>query len=552
MTRCPSLTALTTVLLFPLIACSSLVQAQAAFRPVFTWRHYYAYAEGRALYIGGGSPDGPSNLPLTQAFSIDLSVSWNASSPKYTALADGPAVERAPSTITPDGKQWVVCLNDGCLANVIGTKEWVSLVKVPGTSFNIIGATTDPETGLMYIPNEDTSMVIVDVAGKTYKKDTMAPALMKSNGFSVAWSASSKTMFYFGGTTGSSVSIAKFNAYSYSPTSGWKDLTTAMKGPIPGPRMGACLVSAYGGTKMILFGGYTMDRVKIYGEILIFDVATMTWTSGQVPSKKDQRGDAACAVSGDYFITWGGIGGSLTSEAVTNSTAVYNLKTNAWTTNYVAAPIPTTTSKATPSGGVSTSVPSASATPRSDQAQGSASDNSSESSNRTIIIVAAVLGVLVIVLAIWAAVLFRNYRRRREPRNPSEDTLAGRHGPQESPVKEKFSPEERSLGNSPPYESSVISHMTSAPHTPISPHTSLPPSGDIVAAIPLRTPQENHLAMFNSTFTPSPAAYPVAPGQISKSDALRDAFYDAERTPQNPHEPISNFNIMPGHKAEVA
>lgn len=79
------------------------------------------------------------------------------------------------------------------------------------------------------------------------------------------------------------VSIARFNAYSYSNTDGWKDLTSVMKGPIPGPRMGACLVPAHGDAKLIRFSGYTMDIVKVYPEIML-DVATMT---GTAPAKKD-------------------------------------------------------------------------------------------------------------------------------------------------------------------------------------------------------------------------------------------------------------------------
>ncbi|KAF9361961.1 hypothetical protein BGX34_006799 [Mortierella sp. NVP85] len=356
--------------------------------------------------------------------------------PKFDPLLEAPAVERAPSALSLDNKQWLMCSSDECRVHDIGTSDWPVLFKLPGEIFSRNTATTDPESGLIYIPNAfDADMMVVNLTAKTYNRVMMAPALIRSKDYSAAWSASSRKLFYFGGTTESG-KIEYFNAYSYDKQGGWRDLNKDMKGPIPTTRKASCLVSAYGGTKLIYFGGYTKDRAELRPEIFLFDVATLTWTSGTIPPKKDQRGAAACGVSGDYFITWGGIG-SHDDAGLKDTTAVYNMKTNLWTSSYVAAPISTATTQ-------NNSIPplTSSGAPSS-----SSPGNSSDSSRRTIAIIAVAL-VVVVALIVWALFLYRRYRRRRvqdnthKPQNPtvpdSTDDL-GCHSHES--VKDKFSAE---------------------------------------------------------------------------------------------------------------
>jgi len=79
-------------------------------------------------------------------------------------------------------------------------------------------------------------------------------------------------------------------------------------------------------------------------DIFILDTATLTWKNGT--SGRTIRRGAACAISGDYFIAWGADTTNFT-ENITheNVTLTYNLKTDQWTTNYIAPPvaIPSTT-----------------------------------------------------------------------------------------------------------------------------------------------------------------------------------------------------------------
>ncbi|KAG0020413.1 hypothetical protein BGZ80_004224, partial [Entomortierella chlamydospora] len=63
----------------------------------------------------------------------------------------------------------------------------------------------------------------------------------------------------------------------------------------------ACLVPAYSGARMILYEGFatsaTPDRGHSFNDIFILDVATLTWTQGNVSTIGSGRGSHACAVS---------------------------------------------------------------------------------------------------------------------------------------------------------------------------------------------------------------------------------------------------------------
>lgn len=107
---------------------------------------------------------------------------------------------------------------------------------------------------------------------------------------------------------------------------------TPLYGQGPSVRDSSCLASAYGGTKLVLFGG--IQNSGALSDIFIYDVATNTWTQGQDGSNKRARASAACTVSGDYFITYGGYSGKGNRYPPPELTSVYNLKTNTWVTRY--------------------------------------------------------------------------------------------------------------------------------------------------------------------------------------------------------------------------
>ncbi|KAF9079317.1 hypothetical protein BGX27_006617, partial [Mortierella sp. AM989] len=117
--------------------------------------------------------------------------------------------------------------------------------------------------------------------------------------------------------------------YAYTLASGWRLLS--VKGDIPSPRRSSCFVPAYQGTKMVLFGGLTTSEVTL-GDIYILDVATLTWTRGPDGGPTVARFESACAITNDYFISWGGL--NLDTRVITTTTVVYNIKTATWTTNF--------------------------------------------------------------------------------------------------------------------------------------------------------------------------------------------------------------------------
>ena len=65
---------------------------------------------------------------------------------------------------------------------------------------------------------------------------------------------------------------------------------------------------AYGGSKMILFGGSTISRRSL-GSIYILDMKTLSWMKGPDVDPSQNRSGMACAVAGDNFVAWGGKSG---------------------------------------------------------------------------------------------------------------------------------------------------------------------------------------------------------------------------------------------------
>jgi len=102
-----------------------------------------------------------------------------------------------------------------------------------------------------------------------------------------------------------------------------------------------CGAPAYGGSKVVYIASSDKDgRAKSY--LYILDVAERTWKEGRHPPVSMQVPFAACAVSGDQFISWRGFDLPSTKRNVT-STFVYNLKTETWTSEYIApTPMPST------------------------------------------------------------------------------------------------------------------------------------------------------------------------------------------------------------------
>jgi hypothetical protein len=390
-----------------LLAYFPSAHSQTPFRPQHVYAPYYSHFEDQALYVGGGKIVN-SLTTLSQAFAIDLSVSWNTSSPVFKQLPDFFAEWSSPSTITSDGNQWVVCSGNTVYAYTFSTEQWDRVLDEIDVACHSIQATTDPTTGIIYIPNAfDDAMMSLDLATKTSTKVPMPPSLTTLRSFSVAWNEEMGKMVLIGGSTEIN---NKLHMFSFNEQDGWMDLTKAIKDPIPAPREDACFVSSNRGAKMVLFGGFSANGLGVLRDIHVLDIATMSWSKGPDVGLKDQRGVAACGASNGYFIAWGG----RDENKGASSTIVYDITNNTWTNTFVASSSPRLPRPTSSIGPVATPPPFD--TPSTDGQEGSSNILFKAG---VIVVVCAV----VLILVILAVVLFRA-RRARNLQGSLEDVLS--------------------------------------------------------------------------------------------------------------------------------
>jgi hypothetical protein len=303
-------------LLFGFTLFIPTIQARA-FKPAGRFHPSSNYIDRIGLFIAasddyrGSKRNGNTfnQVGETKPFVIDLSVSWNTSNPRFKKLSDSPPIFYGPSTISADGKQWVVFDNTTVYIYNLETTKWSTLFHPLDYEADSDTAVMNPETGLIYIPTTgDGYLMRLNITSRSYDRLAMPPSLSNAHFYAAAWSASQKKMYMIGGKTGGppSTQLTHLIMSSYSDKDGWYNLTRDAKGDVPQPRFGACLVPAFGGSKMVLFGGHTVDRLTTLNDIHILDLTTMIWKRGPDVAQKEQRALAACAMSNDHFIAWGG------------------------------------------------------------------------------------------------------------------------------------------------------------------------------------------------------------------------------------------------------
>ncbi|KAK3809528.1 MAG: hypothetical protein J3Q66DRAFT_373774 [Benniella sp.] len=311
------------------------VYAQS-FRPAPGPGSCSGFIEGQGLYVTNSY--GPENNLTTQAFMIDLSVSWNTSNPVYKKLPGGPKIENPTCTMANNDSLFVLVDSTGYVYNVT-SNAWSVLQNSnfdSNAGYNV--ATSDPVSGIVYIPTNGMDFqgkeVVLTINLRTGIVNTTELLLMDTDVFEVvAWSTALKRMVVFCAADYEPITFTL--SETNKPTKGWGSL----------PNKGIkefiawnCMAPAYGGSKMVLFG---CDLFGENGVVYIFDVIKLTWKKG--PSTKSV-GNSACAVTGDQFIIWGG---EFDADKVSDATLVYNMKTDKWTTSFIAPLRPNTTTTAT-------------------------------------------------------------------------------------------------------------------------------------------------------------------------------------------------------------
>ncbi|KAF9166177.1 hypothetical protein DFQ26_008499 [Actinomortierella ambigua] len=205
------------------------------------------------FYIYGGRTNITDLTPAVysgQFFALELSKLWTAASPAWIQLPPGPAVADAPVVVSADGKVLMSFpgMDKSAYRYQFETKTWTT------------------STNAWVTPRRDLSPVVLQTDG---------------------------TVLILGGD-GASPSSDTFGIYTFD--------TDRVISSSP--------IEPYGagddGTLFLSYGGYNdLTFLQPYRSTLyILDLSSGVWTAGA--DSNQGRGFAACTITGDYFLVWGG------------------------------------------------------------------------------------------------------------------------------------------------------------------------------------------------------------------------------------------------------
>ncbi|KAF9567050.1 Multiple epidermal growth factor-like domains protein 8 [Mortierella alpina] len=372
----------------------------------------YATVDEKTLYVQGGISamvNGSITGQTNQLYALDLTQEWNATNPPWRSVpvssGTSPilwghwmAYSKATNSLvvwSPSVKPVLYTYSITTNASVITQKP----LPAKHTKFEKLKAVTDPNSGLIYVPsgmNNGTEMSVYNPSNGTLTSVAMASPMVMTNAvayYSAAWSTQRNSMILYGGFFYFDEKEGNPYLIEFDPRTGsWSRIPTTGEGP--GDIAAHCMVSAHNGTKLIVFGGYTIGK-QVLGSIYILDVQTMVWTRGQNTDPTMIRSDMACAVAGDSFIAWGGEYLAQRIEGL-GTPIIYNIQANTWTAQFS----PFTRSRVSPST-LATTTPSptdspAVASPTYGQAAG----------------VGAAVGVAIVFISFMGFWLFKRYSRR--------------------------------------------------------------------------------------------------------------------------------------------
>ncbi|KAG0271340.1 hypothetical protein BGZ95_000854 [Linnemannia exigua] len=322
----------------------SATHGQQQFTPATYYGSQSAFVEGKALYIHGGRAlyMTEANPPSDQTFFLDLSSNWSTDKPVFRQLPRAYPSEGSTSTLFNNKNTWYLynAPTQRVVLFDIQKSAWGApqFYNSSSTELNL-AAVTDPINNSVYVvngwrtnntqTNPSQTLRYQESTGEISIAGSGAPAGLSH---AAVWSTRRNSILVFGGLN---QRVHQNAFWEYGPTAEvYVPLTT--QGNVPTGRYGHCMVEAYNGAKIIIFGGVTTQGTS--SEIYILDVATLTWTQGATGPLSAARVFTACAVTNDMFVAWGGATLANGNYTVVNTpTIVYNLKTNgigAWQTTY--------------------------------------------------------------------------------------------------------------------------------------------------------------------------------------------------------------------------
>ncbi|KAF9386495.1 hypothetical protein CPC16_007501 [Podila verticillata] len=391
--------------LLTLSLLSSIIHVHS-WSPTPAYHAASVFVEGQALYIQAGYSNSDSKI-IQQSFSIDLSASFNVSSPPYTERKPGPNVGRVPNTLLQNGVDWFFRFDNtlGIIYNLqTGSTTNVNLNGLPDT-IDFSAAATHPYDGSVVFPTDFSTNLLQPRSAFNFRNHQQPGVISGLQLYSIAASNSTQTVIIFGGYR--TTSGAESALFSYETVfSRWTQLNAT--GTNPSPRQGTCMVPAHNGTKFVLFGGFAPAKLtnlstlpgNSFSDIYVLDVATLIWTKGPDGQPKRARSGHVCAMSGDSFFAWGGVSATVKAPPE-EMMSVYDLKTNTWQDQFIA---PGTGGGNSGSGSGSGSNPS----PTGLGTSAGSGDAGSSGSN-----VGAIAGGVAAAVIFLAAVLILVYRRKR-------------------------------------------------------------------------------------------------------------------------------------------
>ncbi|KAG0293161.1 hypothetical protein BGZ96_003218 [Linnemannia gamsii] len=383
----------------------------------------YASLDEKTFYIQGGT--GFQNNTRYQASSfiaLDLTVTtWSTASPPWLSppILDSVAPTSSCHSMAVAGDRgnlfvWDPYQKGPWWTYNIVLKYWsnytipLNITQQPGIRNGV-----DMNTGNVFIPagSDNGSEMIMNTPGLSAVPVTVIPISIMPVPVvqeSFVWSTYRNTFLHYGGRSMDG-KTANPRLNEFSSTIGWAPVTTS--GTSPGDVSGHCMVQAYGGTKMIVFGGAGLDGIA-KGDIYFLDVPSHVWAVGRAADATQARTNMACSVSGDSFIAWGGESASGIKDA---TPIVFDMKNNVWTTQFNRVITATATS-----GPYFTSAPFIPGTPPPPSSTSNNPTTSPQSSSKANIgLIGGGIAGLVVVTA--AVVGFIFYRRRCKQARTSDD-----------------------------------------------------------------------------------------------------------------------------------
>ncbi|KAF9908236.1 hypothetical protein EC991_010076 [Linnemannia zychae] len=314
---------------------------------------------GCHLYVQGGATSG-DNL-LSSLWALDLTTPWSTSKPAWTSLALGPYNAYHSAGRSSDNGTFITFGRDtaadppvipNSFVNIydIASNSWSKELNPQGMNDNSrrdFQVVTNPAANKVYILGGDAGprgdiysnmFTTYDVATQTVTEiTTPAPGPQSISTFSAVWSPKLKAMVVIGGNFKAG-GVAS-GLYLYHPDTGyWTTQTT--NGPFNYGRTSACAASNGDGSLIAVFGGFIGGAGSADPALYILDTATWTWTTTRYAGQG--RGNSACAIVDDTFISWGGF---LASPNTVNGVptgaealVMYSLSKGQWQTTYTPSP----------------------------------------------------------------------------------------------------------------------------------------------------------------------------------------------------------------------